>query len=793
MPDQSINTGGGAAIEGDVHVREGDFVGRDKIVVGDVNASIMAIGDGAQIVYQSIERALTEVELVEQAQAFARRQLAEVVREYVDRLTREAGRAQEAAGRGNPYKALLEYDIDDAALFYGRARAKEALLDRLGRGPLTILHAESGAGKTSLLKAGLMPELLARGHVPLWLRPYRTRVDQEVKHQLLRQAEGTPLLAEASLHDLLGQVADLLGGKRLVILVDQFEEVFEEQAPEQRAVFLEQLARCLKDTLLPVHWVLALRGEYLSRLATFPRDLPNPFANEYLLQGLNREEARQVIVEPARARAVAYDPLVVNRILKDLDRGGIAPPQLQLVCWTLYDALEPGQAAIGGAMYEEGHAERILQDYLSRVIERDIVPERRRAARLILEALITSDGRRQQRTYRQLAGELSVREVEPGVLDELLPQVVESRLVRPVEGPEESGDPAYELTHDYLVGRIQLDPAVQARKAVQEMLERAVLDYRDQGILLDQDKFDAITARQDELVLDDVEARALMHRSERVLTRRRWLVRGGIGLVAALGVAAIVLIGLILGARQELADIQAQSTAAAMTVTVAGATADAAVTAVAATATAAAYAVQAEITFTFDDYQNDNGIPPQPIFAESASLEIAMSPASDVSQPLQGWSSELLLPDPAVKLASTVQSVDQHITPSVDGTEVTQINTFTDFVGELGEYIKPDLWNDATVEAILKVTSRDRWLLEASGYQWFPIDRDSFRAFYGIDEATEGPLADPDYQVEPVMYATLDIYVAGSKVASLRGIVTRVMEWDEDVRGLHVTRFQSQE
>lgn len=135
---------GGIVVEATV----GDVVAGDKIVTGDIRNSVVATGAGAHVVYQNIERALTQVQLLEQERIFARRQLAEAVTRYVDDLVQTVRSAEDAVGEGNPYKALLAYDIDDAALFFGRARAKVAMLEHVRQGQLTVLHADSGAGQT---------------------------------------------------------------------------------------------------------------------------------------------------------------------------------------------------------------------------------------------------------------------------------------------------------------------------------------------------------------------------------------------------------------------------------------------------------------------------------------------------------------------------------------------------------------------------------------------------------------------------------------------------------------------
>ena len=109
-----------------------------SIVLGDVTKSTFAIGAGAQVVYNNIQRALSEVERAEQAEEQARRAMGEAISGYVQALEQKAQsaraeptrpreqttrareqitRAREQTTRGSPYKALFEYDIEDAAFF----------------------------------------------------------------------------------------------------------------------------------------------------------------------------------------------------------------------------------------------------------------------------------------------------------------------------------------------------------------------------------------------------------------------------------------------------------------------------------------------------------------------------------------------------------------------------------------------------------------------------------------------------------------------------------------------------
>jgi hypothetical protein len=157
------------------------------------------------------------------------RRLAEGVSALVQRV-----RASPAEPGGGPYKGLLEYRRGDAGLFFGREQAIRALREHLDRGPLTVLHSESGAGKTSLLQAGLSPQLIAAGHLPVYLRPYNTNPVLAVKKAFLGALGFTPGLAAAPLHEFLCQVCDVLDPPpTFYLLIDQFEEFFIHRVPRR--------------------------------------------------------------------------------------------------------------------------------------------------------------------------------------------------------------------------------------------------------------------------------------------------------------------------------------------------------------------------------------------------------------------------------------------------------------------------------------------------------------------------------------------------------------------------------
>lgn len=538
------------AAQGDLTI--GEFVGRDKIT------------NNIQNIQNVIEqRALTAAEMLDADRAVELKALAEGVRVYVQRLQARATEKSVIEGEGSPYKGLLSYRLADAELFFGRTSALASLMKRLLRGSFTVLHSESGAGKSSLLQAGLSPRLIAAGHLPVYIRPYDLEPSLAIKRTFLADPGVAPWLTTGPLRDFLQQVTQILGPAcTLYIFLDQFEEFFTQLAEPARPEFISELAECLDDTSLNVRWLVGLRTEFFGSLAAFRPRIPNPFENDYRLNRLTRAEAMEVITEPAARRGVQYEAGLVEKILDDLaatkEAGSasdaVSPPEIQLVCSALYEALKPGDKTITNSLYTgQDGAVGILRGHLDRVLSRDLPAEHRPLAQAALEALITSDNRRVLRPLAELTAELAPRGATEVQLKVVLEQLVSSHLLRVEEKTAENAQQtyelapgvnrqqvtflAYELAHDYLLGRITIDPAVQARKAAQELLAQEVQAYQRYGTLLSDDKLAILLPRKTELALNS-DAQALLRKSEQALRRRRGMAVGGIGLVLILVAAA---------------------------------------------------------------------------------------------------------------------------------------------------------------------------------------------------------------------------------------------------------------
>ena len=202
----------------------------------------------------------------------------------------------------------------------------------------------------------------------------------------------------------LGSIA-----KPLVIILDQFEEFFITLSPKLRAAFIDELAALNDARDIQVKVVLSLREEWLAWLSEIEERVPEVFSVKMRLLPLSRDQAYLAITTPAKRLGIQYELNLVDLLLNDLSESAgteatVMPPQLQLVCDALYDALRPAQQLITKEAYEDLEGvEGVLRTYLQDVLRDHFSSEDRALARQVLEELVTSLGTKSVRTSAELA------------------------------------------------------------------------------------------------------------------------------------------------------------------------------------------------------------------------------------------------------------------------------------------------------------------------------------------------------------------------------------------------------
>ncbi len=237
---------------------------------------------------------------------------------------------------GCPYRGLLPYEQAHETVFFGRERLIATLAGTLAQAGIVMVTGASGAGKTSLLQAGLVPALARGVQVPgssSWFRISMTpgtRPLTELSAQLAQLADRDPAVIRKGLADAPRDahllLSDIVRPARLVLIIDQFEQVFaaeDEEGALERDAFIE--AVCAAATRPagsrgepPALVVLAVRGDYWDRCAGFPELVGAMQGGQIVVGPMTDADLRRVITGPAEASGLAVEPGLVDTILADL-------------------------------------------------------------------------------------------------------------------------------------------------------------------------------------------------------------------------------------------------------------------------------------------------------------------------------------------------------------------------------------------------------------------------------------------------------------------------------------------
>jgi hypothetical protein len=269
-----------------------------------------------------------------------------------------AGLQQIAAVRAEicPYRGLRPFREEDAAFFCGREAFTEKLVEAVERTSLVAVVGASGIGKSSVVRAGLIPRLremkagrvweiatlvpsdrplhsLAAALVPI-LEPEMTRVERLAEINKLAEhfAEGAVALRDVAADVLRAQP----GTDRLLLFVDQWEELYTLTADDgARHRFLAEILDASAKG--PVTVVLTLRGDFFGQ-ALSDRSFADRLQGAQVNLGpMTQDELERSIIEPAEKAALQFEPGLVDRILGDVGQEPGSLPLLEFVLAALWE------------------------------------------------------------------------------------------------------------------------------------------------------------------------------------------------------------------------------------------------------------------------------------------------------------------------------------------------------------------------------------------------------------------------------------------------------------------------
>jgi len=260
----------------------------------------------------------------------------------------------------NPYIGLRPYESKESHLFFGRREQSADLLDKLEKTRFLAVVGSSGCGKSSLIRAGLIPLLQAGFLVDnrdTWLTAVMKPGDRPLYHlakaicsvldnepdseEIQRFHENISIEGAKAILDRLSPILSQTHSC-LLILVDQFEEIFRfaqnKDQQDEAAFFVSILLHLAMQTQEPVYHVLTLRSDFVGDCDQF-RGLPEAMnESQYLVPRMTREQQRKAIIGPAAISGIDMPQELVQRVLNDMSNDPDQLPVMQHALMRTWDA-----------------------------------------------------------------------------------------------------------------------------------------------------------------------------------------------------------------------------------------------------------------------------------------------------------------------------------------------------------------------------------------------------------------------------------------------------------------------
>ena len=356
-----------------------------------------------------------------------------------------------------PFLGLTPFDAAQAEYFFGRERLVAELVARLVGSPLLAVIGPSGSGKSSAVRAGLLPAL-ADGGLP---------GSERWRQVLMRPGEHPLSELERTLPTDDG---------RVLLVVDQFEEVFTAcRDPAERTAFLDALVGLAEDREPHAQVVIAMRADFYGRCAAHDGLARLIGANQVLVGPMRRDELRRAIEEPARRVGLRVEPSLTDALISDvLD----APGGLPLLSAALLEQWREREGrTMRHATYERtggvhGAVGRLAEHTYARLGE----PERQAARRILMR--LADAGEQESAFVRR---RVPLDELDPGrdaPTAAALEALIDSRLVT-------ADEDTLEVAHEALLSewprlRSWLEEDTEGRRLHQH-LTHAALDWQAAG------------------------------------------------------------------------------------------------------------------------------------------------------------------------------------------------------------------------------------------------------------------------------------------------------------------------
>lgn len=411
----------------------------------------------------------------------------------------------------SPWLGLVSFTEETRAFFFGRDQEVAELARRVQGKLLTVLFGKSGLGKTSILRAGLVPRLRQHGYCPVYVRIDYRRDTPEPAEQIkeaIRRAASTSgqwtqvgvAAAGESLWEFLHHRDDVLqdaSGETLIplLIFDQFEEIFtlaqgDDFGRARAGRFIEELADLVENrppralearfeqdetaaerfdfSRSDYRVLIALREDYLAPLESLKKLMPSLSQNRLRIAPMTGTQALEAVRRPGGRLVADEVAAAIVRFVaggSELTNAEVEPALLSLICRELNDArLAQGRSEISLDLLAGSHASILTHFY-----ERSLADQPEAVRRIIEDDLLTESGFRENVAEESLLKRFETAGAPPGALATL----VNRRLLRIEERLDVR---RVELIHDVLCGVVKASRDQRHERETREAAEHVLAE-----------------------------------------------------------------------------------------------------------------------------------------------------------------------------------------------------------------------------------------------------------------------------------------------------------------------------
>ena len=394
----------------------------------------------------------------------------------------------------------------------GRQQEAAQLAKLLEDDPMVLLLGDSGVGKTSLVHAALIPMMKEFGYRPIYTRPIGlpcTDIARKIQASIFEGRAG----GRGPLVSLLAEVAGALVDEKVLLIIDQFEDVLMARDSRETEMLVSEL-RTLRELASPLlHILISYRADLEGRLGEFwqqisgsPQGLPRVY-----IGGVDKEAAWNGVKQVGMDLAVDINLRAVeqNRLKEDLfvvsralGVSGVYPPYIQTLIDHIWSSSNKGQIQYTIRNYQvAGGMEGVIGGYLSRQLE--YAQDAEGHVRSVLTSLVRSYGVKAQRCMDEIVSDTGLDRRDCEIA---LEKLIDLRLVRHI-------DTFYEVSHDFIARKIMeelIDSEEREFKRFRELLITKAVAFQTTEAPLTSEELLLLYKHRRRLVPNKAELRLLL-------------------------------------------------------------------------------------------------------------------------------------------------------------------------------------------------------------------------------------------------------------------------------------------